>query len=230
MVGEIRDLKTAEIAIKLANTGHLTFSTLHTNDAVSVVSRLFKMGVEPFLIANAVNIVVAQRLVRALCPACKQPAGEARPAPPGEAGRARRGLRRTHRVPPRRLPRVSPGLQGPRGDSRSALLFAGNPRAHRGGRREHPRGGHRGTRPRPRHAHPAGERTRTNPDRRDRAARRSWPPPCRTDADGRAGAGPAPEDPRRVSRNQISREACDGPGRMRIPGESGRERAPWLNG
>lgn len=73
LVGEIRDLKTAEIAIKLANTGHLTFSTLHTNDAPSAVSRLFKMGVEPFLIANAVNMVMAQRLVRRLCPKCKEP-------------------------------------------------------------------------------------------------------------------------------------------------------------
>lgn len=73
LVGEIRDLKTAEIAIKLANTGHLTFSTLHTNDAPSAVSRLFKMGVEPFLIANAINLVMAQRLVRKLCSNCKKP-------------------------------------------------------------------------------------------------------------------------------------------------------------
>lgn len=73
LVGEIRDLKTAEIAIKLANTGHLTFSTLHTNDAPSAVSRLFKMGVEPFLIANAINLVMAQRLVRTLCENCKEP-------------------------------------------------------------------------------------------------------------------------------------------------------------
>jgi type IV pilus assembly protein PilB len=73
LVGEIRDLKTAEIAIKLANTGHLTFSTLHTNDAPSAVARLFKMGVEPFLIASAVNLVMAQRLIRRLCGECKQP-------------------------------------------------------------------------------------------------------------------------------------------------------------
>ena len=73
LVGEIRDLLTAEIAIKLANTGHLTFSTLHTNDAPSAVARLFKMGVEPFLIANAINLVMAQRLVRRLCEHCKQP-------------------------------------------------------------------------------------------------------------------------------------------------------------
>ncbi|MEM1041548.1 MAG: GspE/PulE family protein [Bacteroidota bacterium] len=73
MVGEMRDQDTAELGIKLANTGHLTFSTLHTNDAPSAVSRLYKMGVEPFLIAHSVTLVAAQRLLRVLCPACKQP-------------------------------------------------------------------------------------------------------------------------------------------------------------
>ena len=73
MVGEMRDKDTAELAIKLANTGHLTFSTLHTNDAPSAVSRLYKMGLEPFLIAYAINLVVAQRLIRTLCPTCKTP-------------------------------------------------------------------------------------------------------------------------------------------------------------
>jgi len=72
MVGEMRDKATAGLAIKLANTGHLTFSTLHTNDAPSAVSLLFKMGVEPFLIAYAINLVVAQRLIRGLCPDCKE--------------------------------------------------------------------------------------------------------------------------------------------------------------
>ena len=72
MVGEMRDKPTAELAIKLANTGHLTFSTLHTNDAPSAVSRLYKMGIEPFLIAYAINLIVAQRLLRTLCPECKQ--------------------------------------------------------------------------------------------------------------------------------------------------------------
>jgi len=72
LVGEMRDKTTAEIAIKLANTGHLTFSTLHTNDAPSAVSRLYKMGIEPFLIAYAINIIVAQRLIRTLCTACKR--------------------------------------------------------------------------------------------------------------------------------------------------------------
>lgn len=71
LVGEMRDKETAEVAIKLANTGHLTFSTLHTNDAPSAVARLYKMGIEPFLIAYAINIIMAQRLVRRLCEACK---------------------------------------------------------------------------------------------------------------------------------------------------------------
>ena len=73
MVGEIRDKITADIAVKLANTGHLTFSTLHTNDAPSAISRLFKMGVEPFLLAYSINIIIAQRLVRKLCNYCKRP-------------------------------------------------------------------------------------------------------------------------------------------------------------
>lgn len=72
LVGEMRDKETAEVAIKLANTGHLTFSTLHTNDAPSAVSRLYKMGIEPFLIAYAINIIVAQRLIRRLCVDCKR--------------------------------------------------------------------------------------------------------------------------------------------------------------
>ncbi len=72
MVGEIRDKETAETAIKLANTGHLTFSTLHTNDSTSAVSRLYKMDIETFLIAYAINIIVAQRLIRTLCKQCKQ--------------------------------------------------------------------------------------------------------------------------------------------------------------
>lgn len=72
LVGEMRDKETAETAIKLANTGHLTFSTLHTNDAPSAVARLYKMGVEPFLISYAINLIVAQRLIRRLCVDCKR--------------------------------------------------------------------------------------------------------------------------------------------------------------
>lgn len=72
MVGEIRDLETAEIAVKAALTGHLVLSTLHTNDAPSTVNRLTNMGVEPFLVTAALNMVVAQRLVRRICDNCKQ--------------------------------------------------------------------------------------------------------------------------------------------------------------
>jgi general secretion pathway protein E len=72
LVGEIRDLETAEIAIQAALTGHLVFSTLHTNDSASAVTRLIDMGIEPFLVTSSVNAIVAQRLVREICPACKQ--------------------------------------------------------------------------------------------------------------------------------------------------------------
>jgi type IV pilus assembly protein PilB len=72
MVGEIRDKETAEISIKAALTGHLVLSTLHTNDAPSTVTRLLDMGIEPFLVASSLNLVVAQRLVRKLCPNCKK--------------------------------------------------------------------------------------------------------------------------------------------------------------
>jgi type IV pilus assembly protein PilB len=71
MVGEMRDRITAEIAVKLANTGHLIFSTLHTNDSISAITRLYNMGIEPFLLAYTINIVIAQRLVRKLCDRCK---------------------------------------------------------------------------------------------------------------------------------------------------------------
>jgi type II secretion system protein E len=72
MVGEIRDLETAEIAIRAALTGHLVFSTLHTNDAPSAFTRLIDMGIEPFLVASSVEAVMAQRLVRTICPHCKE--------------------------------------------------------------------------------------------------------------------------------------------------------------
>jgi type IV pilus assembly protein PilB len=73
MIGEIRDFETAEIAVKAALTGHLVLSTLHTNDAPSTITRLLNMGVEPFLVTASVNLVEAQRLIRKLCAACKEP-------------------------------------------------------------------------------------------------------------------------------------------------------------
>ena len=81
MIGEIRDLETAQIAVQASLTGHLVLATLHTNDSVSAVTRLADMGVEPYLLASSVLGVLAQRLVRCLCPACRASAA----ATPGEA-------------------------------------------------------------------------------------------------------------------------------------------------
>ena len=73
LVGEVRDFETAEVAIKAALTGHLVLSTLHTNDAPSSINRLMNMGIEPFLVASSVHLIVAQRLVRRICNNCKEP-------------------------------------------------------------------------------------------------------------------------------------------------------------
>jgi general secretion pathway protein E len=73
LVGEIRDRETAEIAVHAALTGHLVFSTLHTNDASGAITRLLEMGIEDFLLASAVIGIMAQRLVRLICPECKAP-------------------------------------------------------------------------------------------------------------------------------------------------------------
>jgi len=73
LIGEIRDRETAEIAVQASLTGHLVLSTLHTNDAPGAVSRLIDMGVEPFLVASTLELVMAQRLVRLLCSHCKEP-------------------------------------------------------------------------------------------------------------------------------------------------------------
>jgi type IV pilus assembly protein PilB len=73
MIGEIRDFETAEIAVKAALTGHLVLSTLHTNDAPATINRLLNMGIEPFLVASAVNLITAQRLARKVCADCKEP-------------------------------------------------------------------------------------------------------------------------------------------------------------
>jgi len=79
MVGEIRDQETAEIAVKAALTGHMVFSTLHTNDAPSTITRLLHMGIEPFLITAALTLVQAQRLIRVNCEHCSEPDPEATP-------------------------------------------------------------------------------------------------------------------------------------------------------
>jgi len=72
MIGEVRDLETAELAIRTSLTGHLIFSTLHTNDSASGATRLLDIGIEPFLVASSVNAFISQRLVRIICPACKE--------------------------------------------------------------------------------------------------------------------------------------------------------------
>ena len=87
MVGEIRDSETAEIAIQAALTGHLVFSTLHTNDSFGAVTRLVDMGIEPFLVSSSILAVLAQRLVRKLCPDCREP------YQPSETELARIGLK-----------------------------------------------------------------------------------------------------------------------------------------
>jgi type IV pilus assembly protein PilB len=93
LVGEIRDYETAEIAVKASLTGHLVLSTLHTNDAPSTVSRLVNMGIEPFLVGTAVNLIQAQRLIRRICSNCKEEVRDVPPKtlidvgfPPEEAG------------------------------------------------------------------------------------------------------------------------------------------------
>ncbi len=97
MVGEIRDLETAEIAIQAALTGHLVLSTLHTNDAPSAITRLRYMRVEPFLISASLLLVIAQRLVRVLCPNCRE--AYEPPAPISRrAGESRCVLHRTTNV------------------------------------------------------------------------------------------------------------------------------------
>jgi type II secretory ATPase GspE/PulE/Tfp pilus assembly ATPase PilB-like protein len=72
MVGEVRDVETARIAIQAAQTGHLVFSTIHTNDAPTVATRLLDIGIEPYLVASSVIVMIAQRLVRQICPDCRE--------------------------------------------------------------------------------------------------------------------------------------------------------------
>jgi type II secretory ATPase GspE/PulE/Tfp pilus assembly ATPase PilB-like protein len=109
LVGEIRDRETAEIAVQAALTGHLVFSTLHTNDSPSAITRLCDMGVKPFLVAASVQAVLAQRLVRVVCPHCRQQ------YEPGESE-----LRSIGSMPPRSAP-------ARRSTARSAASAASRP-------------------------------------------------------------------------------------------------------
>ena len=105
MVGEIRDLETAEIAIQASLTGHLVFSTVHTNDAAGAVTRLVDMGVEPFLVASSLMGVLAQRLVRVLCKDCRMPYLPTAGGAEGDRAHAGDGARdqRRHALQARRL-------------------------------------------------------------------------------------------------------------------------------
>ena len=113
MVGEIRDLETADIAIKAAQTGHMVMTTLHTNDAPTTLTRLLNMGVAPFNIASSVILITAQRLARRLCENCKTPADYPREAMLRAGLRARRPGRHLEAVPRRGLQQLQQRLQGP---------------------------------------------------------------------------------------------------------------------
>ena len=107
MVGEIRDLETAQIAVQAALTGHLVLSTLHTNDAASAITRLLDMGIEDYLLTSTVNAVLAQRLVRRLCAGCREPYDVS----PELAASLRPGRRRRRRTGAAVSARRLPGLQ-----------------------------------------------------------------------------------------------------------------------
>ena len=102
MVGEIRDAETAEIAVQAALTGHLVFSTLHTNDAAGAISRLLEMGVQDYLLASSLLGVLAQRLVRRLCPKCRKEVPLCRRGRPASWNGARRILGKSSKPPGKR--------------------------------------------------------------------------------------------------------------------------------
>ena len=112
MIGEIRDLETASIATNASLTGHLVFSTLHTNDAPSAVARLVDLGVQPFLVASSVRAIMAQRLVRRLCANCKQPGRTQRNRIARITNRARAVVRGASHEAGRMRPMPSNRLQG----------------------------------------------------------------------------------------------------------------------
>jgi general secretion pathway protein E len=162
MVGEIRDLATAEMAIQAALTGHLVFSTLHTNDAAGAITRLADLGVPPYLIGATVIGVLAQRLVRTLCPACKVRDEEHHARVAGRRGPALAPVRRRAALPAGGLPGVPPHrLPRPRRPVRAA----GDDR--RGARPGAPGAGRRGAAP------PGGEgrHAPAAPGRRDEGGR-----------------------------------------------------------
>ena len=126
MIGEIRDEETASIAVQSSLTGHLVFSTLHTNDSAGAIARLLDLGVEPFLISSALLAVLAQRLVRRVCPACGRPDDRLRRRPGAAESRRRAG--------PAGEPAARQRLRSVPGDRLSRP--AGNLRTSAGGRRD----------------------------------------------------------------------------------------------
>ncbi len=136
MVGEIRDLETAEIAIKAAQTGHLVLSTLHTNDAPQTLTRLVDMGVKPYAIATSVSLIIAQRLARRLCTHCKQPMDIPKEALLKEGFQRSRRRQRAQASSSQGLRELHRRLQGPR----RHLPGAAGHRVHRA---HHSRGGQR---------------------------------------------------------------------------------------
>ena len=130
MVGEIRDLETADIAIKAAQTGHMVMSTLHTNDAPTTLTRLSNMGVAPFNIASSVLLITAQRLARRLCENCKAPADYPREALLKAGFKPRGSRRQLEAVQGRRLFNVQQRLQGPRRHLPGHADHRGDPEDH----------------------------------------------------------------------------------------------------
>ncbi len=135
MVGEVRDLETAEIAIKAAQTGHLVLSTLHTNDAPKTLTRLVDMGVKPYAIASSVSLIIAQRLARRLCSNCKEPVEIPAEALLKEGFTQARRRSRHHDFSRQGLQPVHGRLQGPRRHL-SGDAVHGDDRPHHHGRRQ----------------------------------------------------------------------------------------------
>ena len=209
LVGEIRDFETAEVAIKAAMTGHLVLSTLHTNDAPSTISRLMNMGVEPFLVATSVHLVVAQRLVRRICNGCKEPieiplAGSDRgrlqraggaPAAPVQGARLR--SLQQHRLQGARRPlrgdaaRRRDARDGARRRQRLRAAATGHPEGDdqpaRQRPREDPPGDDHGGRGRPRDGRLSHRRAAPRPARLVTTS----PAPCAIDERQRSLTGPA---------------------------------------
>jgi len=124
LVGEIRDLETAEIALQAALTGHLVFTTLHTNDAAGTIARLTSLGAKPLNIGPAINMAIAQRLVREVCKKC----GRLEKAPASALEKIKRGLRGTPHLLKRwgvKIPKIAPGLKVPQAKGCKDCNFTG---------------------------------------------------------------------------------------------------------